>query len=179
MRIIDEKGRLFGKVNIIDFLVILFLISLTPIFYFAYKILNKTRTENIAVTSGVKQAIPKELLEMDLDCIFIKLEPQVVEAIFVGDKEIDNAGQVIAEILSVGKVSPYKYELDIAAPKKIIKNDPVLKQIPVILRIKTEIRQDKLYYKNKQILYNSTLDFATDKYHIEAIPYFKDISGTE
>ena len=40
MRIIDEKGRLFGKINVIDFLVILFLISLTPMFYYGYKIFN-------------------------------------------------------------------------------------------------------------------------------------------
>ncbi len=176
MRLIDEKGRLFGKINIIDFFVILFLVSLTPMFYFIYKILNKPRTENITVTSEVKQKLVKDFLEIDLDCLFIKLEPQVAEAISVGNKEIDNTGRVIAEILSVGKVSPYKYELEMGAPQKIVKNDPDFKQIPVTLRIKTEIRQDKLYYKDKQILYNSIFDFTTDKYRIETIPYFKDIS---
>lgn len=40
MKIIDEKGRLFGKINVIYFLVILFLISLTPMFYYGYKIFN-------------------------------------------------------------------------------------------------------------------------------------------
>lgn len=32
MKIIDEKGRLFGKINVIDFLVILFVVSLLPMF---------------------------------------------------------------------------------------------------------------------------------------------------
>lgn len=41
MKIIDEKGRLFGKINLIDFLAVLFLLSLTPMFYFGYKIYSK------------------------------------------------------------------------------------------------------------------------------------------
>lgn len=40
MKLIDEKGRLFGKINVIDFLVILSLISLTPMLYYGYKIFN-------------------------------------------------------------------------------------------------------------------------------------------
>jgi len=41
MKIIDEKGRLFRRINVIDFLVILFLLCLAPMFYFGYKIFNK------------------------------------------------------------------------------------------------------------------------------------------
>ena len=41
MRIIDDKGRIFGKVNIIDFFVLLFLICLLPGGFFAYKIMTK------------------------------------------------------------------------------------------------------------------------------------------
>lgn len=38
MKIIDDKGRLFGKINVIDFLALLFLLCLTPMFYFGYKL---------------------------------------------------------------------------------------------------------------------------------------------
>ena len=41
MKIIDERGMLFGKVNIIDFIVVLFLLCLTPMVYFGYKIMQK------------------------------------------------------------------------------------------------------------------------------------------
>ncbi|MBC8488612.1 MAG: DUF4330 family protein [Bacteroidetes bacterium] len=41
--LMDEKGRLFGKINIIDFLVLLFLLSLTPMFYFGWKIYTKSQ----------------------------------------------------------------------------------------------------------------------------------------
>ncbi len=41
MRIIDERGMVFGKINIIDFLVVLFVLCLLPMFYFGYKIINR------------------------------------------------------------------------------------------------------------------------------------------
>ena len=39
--LMDDKGRLFGKINILDFLVIIFLLSLTPCLYFGWKIYTK------------------------------------------------------------------------------------------------------------------------------------------
>lgn len=39
--IIDEKGKLFGKINVIDLLVILFFVALIPMFYYGYKIFNR------------------------------------------------------------------------------------------------------------------------------------------
>ncbi len=41
LKIIDNQGRLFGKINIIDFIVLIFLLCLTPMFYFGYKIFIK------------------------------------------------------------------------------------------------------------------------------------------
>ena len=41
MRIIDDKGMLFSRINIIDFLVLLFILCLTPMFYFGWKIMTK------------------------------------------------------------------------------------------------------------------------------------------
>lgn len=43
MKIIDGKGRLFSKINIIDLLVILFLLSITPMFYFGYRIITQEK----------------------------------------------------------------------------------------------------------------------------------------
>ena len=36
--LIDDKGRLFGKWNIIDFMVVVFLLCLTPMFWYAFKL---------------------------------------------------------------------------------------------------------------------------------------------
>lgn len=67
--LIDEKGRLFGKINLIDFLVIVFLLALTPMFWFGYKIFTKrpaptpapTPTQSISLEEyELWQAIKKE-----------------------------------------------------------------------------------------------------------------------
>jgi len=40
MVIIDKQGRIFGKWNIIDFLVCCFFLCLLPLFWFQWKIFN-------------------------------------------------------------------------------------------------------------------------------------------
>ena len=41
--IIDKKGRIFGKVNVIDFLVLVFILCLMPMFYFGFRIMSKSQ----------------------------------------------------------------------------------------------------------------------------------------
>ncbi len=40
LKILDDRGMLFGKVNIIDFVVVVVIISLLPMIYFGWKIYN-------------------------------------------------------------------------------------------------------------------------------------------
>lgn len=62
MKIIDEKGRLFGKINIIDFLVILFLLCILPGFYFGYQILTERPRQN---TELYKDGLAKGVIKYD------------------------------------------------------------------------------------------------------------------
>lgn len=160
MKIIDEKGKLFEKVNVIDFLVILFFLFLTPMLYFGYKVFH------------MKPAAPvrenkKDFTEIELRFILKKIPPQVLSLISVGDKEISEDKENIAEILGLGEVMPYNYEVTVGSVKKVITNS-VFKDLPVTLRIKAEIRQNSLYYKDRQITDNASIDFVTDKYKLEA-----------
>ena len=38
VKIIDKEGRLFGRINVIDFIVLLFILGLMPMFYYGYRI---------------------------------------------------------------------------------------------------------------------------------------------
>ncbi|GAG14296.1 unnamed protein product, partial [marine sediment metagenome] len=156
MRVIDERGRLFSKINVIDFLVILFLLCLVPAFYFGYKILTK-KPEVIEEE--------KEFIEVaEIDYKFIKVSPELAKIISIGDKERDEDGQVIGEIVSLGQNMPYKYEFDIGEEQKIIKEDPALKQIEAKLKLKAEVKGGKPYYKDREIKIDSPLEFKTEKY---------------
>ena len=164
MKIIDEKGKLFGKINVIDFLVILFLIFLTPMFYFGYKIFNKKPPA--PVTENV-EAQKKEFIEIELSFVFKKINPQALSLISAGDKEIGKDKEIMGEILSLGEIRPYSYEISIGSSKKTI-IDSVFKDLPATLKIKAEVNGNNLYYEGKQISDNSAIDFVTDKYKLEA-----------
>ena len=57
MRIIDEKGRIFGKINIIDFLAVVFLLCLIPMFYFGFRVRSKT-VEKTTTTYKLSASCP-------------------------------------------------------------------------------------------------------------------------
>jgi len=48
MKLIDSEGRLFGKINIIDFLIVAFFTFLLPALYVGYQILSGMRKDNLA-----------------------------------------------------------------------------------------------------------------------------------
>ncbi|GAG36480.1 unnamed protein product, partial [marine sediment metagenome] len=106
---------------------------------------------------------------------FIKVSPELAKIISIGDKERDEDGQVIGEIISLGQSEPYRYEFDIGENQKITKEDPILKQIEARLRLRAEVKQGKPYYKDREIRIDSPLEFKTDKYSLMAIAFEKVI----
>jgi len=166
MKILDAQGRLFGKINVIDFLALMFLVSLTPMFYFGYKIVNKKPQAPQAQEFPV---VPKAIIETEFDFTFTKLDSHTAKLIAIGDKEIDKSGQIIGEIISVGRLKPLTYEIDLGSGLKSTKEDPALKQIPVTLRIKAEVKDNSLYYKDKPLKAATLIDFHSNKYTAQAI----------
>lgn len=185
MRLIDQKGMLLGRINIIDFLVIVFLISIAPMFYSGYKIFKNN--PNIKIQT--RQETKKQFVEIELDSTFIKLKPEVAKIIAVGDKQFDDSGKPIGEIIEVGKISPHLDEFSIGTVGRMVKEDLIMKQVPVKLRIKAENREGDLYYGNShsQIVNNLPSEFITDKYRAFFLPLFNkeintimtDIKGVE
>lgn len=162
MKIIDEKGKLFGKINVIDFLVILFLLCLTPMFYFGYKIFREKPVE------------PKVYTEIEINCKFIKVKPEVLRLIAIGDKEIDNEGRQIGEIVWIGKAQPFNNIFVIGSEEKIIIEDLVLKQLSVKLKLTAEVKGNNLYYNDQQIMVNLPFKFKSNKYIVQAIPALEE-----
>ena len=163
MKIVDEKGKLFGKINVIDFLVILFLLCILPAFYFGYKVATRKLVE--------VEPPKREFVEIEIDYQFIKLKPEVLKLISVGDKELDRNGQVIGRITSLGESEPYRYTFDIGAGQRISKGDPILRQLKARIKLKAKVEQSNLYYKDKEIKVGLPLEFKTNEYSVTAIPF--------
>ena len=161
MKIIDKKGRLFGKINVIDFMVILVFLFLVPAFYFGYKLLYERPRLDVP---------EREFIDIETNFRLIKLKPELLEIISVGDRELDKKGQVIGEIISLNQIVPYKYEFDLGGDQKIIKEDPILKQIDAKLKLKAEFKEGRAYYKKNEIKIGSPLKFITSKYSLLTVP---------
>ncbi|MBL7132260.1 MAG: hypothetical protein ISS45_12825 [Candidatus Omnitrophica bacterium] len=115
------------------------------------------------------EATQEEFIEIEKDCRFIKVRPEVLQLISVGDKELGWDGEVMGEIVSLGESKPYKYEFDIGTGQKIVKEAMILRQVGAKLKLKTAVQNGSLYYKGKMIKIGSTFEFKTGKYAIVAI----------
>lgn len=163
MKIIDEKGKLFGKINIIDFLAVLFLLSLLPMFYFGYR-LSRIKPPEVEIR--------RELIEIELPCVMRKIPPETLKLIKVGDAQIDDKGKKIGEIINLGKPVPYNYRIPFfptSSRDYLIKEDGVLKEVPATLRLIMEVKENnKIFYNQQPVFYEAPFDFTTAKYSVEA-----------
>lgn len=75
MKIIDEKGRLFGKINVIDFLIIVFL---TPMLYFGYRLYegNKKAAAELQQKAANQAPAHRENISKDNTQIETKPTPE-------------------------------------------------------------------------------------------------------
>lgn len=150
MKIIDDKGRLFGKINIIDFLVLLLVITFIPVFYYGYKIITK---KNVVVV------VNDDRYDLEVDCLLIKLHPEELEKISVGANELNDQGNIIGEIISLGKISPYVYKFSFGENNEILEPSRNLLQIKARLRLNVDIKSDQAYYKDVPIRLNEPFKF--------------------
>ncbi|MFC1631069.1 DUF4330 family protein [Candidatus Omnitrophota bacterium] len=180
MSLIDQNGKLFGKINIIDFAVILFLISLLPMVYFGKKILARNlyqpQLDLIEEAQVLEPEREKVFITKEIDCTFIKLTPELAKLIAVGDQELDQDGEVIGEIIELGKIEPYQYRFNVSHKERMTSEDEILKQVQAKLKIKAVHNRgrDTLHYKDKQVLDFWPIVFKTDTYQVEASITFKD-----
>ncbi len=159
MKIIDEKGMIFGKINVIDFLVVLFLVFLMPMFYFGYKILN---TKKIVVIEE------KKIIQVEVKFLNVLLE--VANVTKEGDVARDSAGDVKGTLIKiVSNESPKSYLLDAKDNQFVIIPNPYSqsRDILAVLDLKC-VQQDRaLYFDTYVIKIGSPILFSTDLYDMQ------------
>ena len=161
MRIIDDRGRLFGKVNLLDFLVIIFLFFLLPMFYFGYRL------------SAKASQLPVDMhrIETEFNCEFLKMSADNLKLVKVGDKELDNTGNEIGQVTWIDQPEPFKWIFAFTGQARreecsII--DPTLTMLRVKLKLKGVIVNNKFYYNGQDIFSDGTFNFKTKYYKVQA-----------
>lgn len=146
MKLIDEKGRLFGLINLIDFFVVIFLLAMIPSLFLGYKLLFPKKVAPLG----------SDIKEIELRCQFINLNPDVAKMISVGDKEVNDNGLVIGEIVWLGEGMPSA-------------QGQALEERPTKLRLKAQFKDINLYYKDRALDYNAKIVFNTKEYNATAM----------
>jgi len=162
MRLIDEKGKLFGKVNVIDFLVIIFFVTVLPLFFFGYRLFTKPELK-----STVNSQHP--LVETEINCFFSRVNPEIIKQISIGDKDIGPGSELIAEVIKLGKPRPHRYEFDLGDGESIVMEDKIFKDLPAKLKISGYARADALYYKDIPLKIDSSFEFQAKDYSANAV----------
>ncbi len=174
MNIIDEKGRLFGRINVIDFVVIVFLLALVPIVYLGY---------NIAAAKSKKDVAQ---ISVNIQVKFADQMPELVGHIKSGDYEKDVLGRKIGEIISYS-VAPQEsvYRQKTARASKAGEpvqttegSDQIITTIPIsnskdhilaTLKIVCYAKNGVLYYGEQPVKIGRDFIFSTDLYMVTGL----------
>lgn len=89
MRVLDKEGRLFGKVNVVDFSIIVLLILIIPFFVSIYIILDKNPV-----------MVPYKWIKIKAVTFTI---PEIADMLKPGDISLDQYGKPDAKILHIVK----------------------------------------------------------------------------
>lgn len=149
MAILDEKGRLFGKVNLIDLLLIVVLAC--GLAFGGYKILSRyfitTEYDNYKVILRAED-----------------VHPEMVDAIRVGDKLIERSGAVIGTVV---EPRPYLVPAEVYVQNREGRIEtsiqPKLKDLMITVMVKVAKGQ-RIKYNTNNLLIGSRLEyeFATE-----------------
>lgn len=165
MRIIDKQGRLFGKINLIDFLVVLFILYLVPTFYFGYKLFNKHKKVEVS-KKETPTIVPSKIAYLDVYCRVRSLSLEEVKLISVGDRD-NEKGKILGEILTVSKPEDDFYPIDFGYGKTVhLKN---FRKIFIKVRLLGEIKDNAFFWKGERMFIGSKISFVTDKYRINCL----------
>ena len=121
MRLLDKKGRLFGKINVIDFLICVLIIVIVPGFFQIYKILGKTPGR-----------VPFKWTKVEAITFTL---PEIATLFKPGDVAYDEYGNVDAKLVKVISVDDERMRRYMNSERIDKKNLPYAYSIPVLIEL--------------------------------------------
>ncbi|MFA5147133.1 MAG: DUF4330 family protein [Candidatus Omnitrophota bacterium] len=158
MELLDKRGRLFGKINIVDFLIVGLIIVIIPTFFYVYKVLGKK-----------VQAVPVYWVRAEV----VTLPVFAVAEIFrEGDLSYDEQGSPDARLVRlIKKDAGYGEKIKAAALRKST-DETFDYKVPVFMELELACtrgsKRDPWYYRRQPLLIGtgSMIFFNTDRYSV-------------
>lgn len=159
--IIDNKGRIFGKINIIDFLVVLFILVLVPLFFIGNKILSAKKVEVVA-----------EETPLTVEVRFSKIMPELANVLQEGDLQRNEMGNIVGKLVKIVSNEPTKIqliELSGYSGNKFDISDSDCREIKALFELICVKRSGNFIYGGHIIKIGNQVSFSTDLYSIQGV----------
>lgn len=156
MKLIDDKGRLFGKISILDIIAILVLLIL--IFFTILKITNKDISE---VSEGSAMANVRYTVE----CEGMK---GLFESVKVGDKAGEQKNYLPSEVIEV-IIEPIELSYKDEKGEIIMTKDPVNERAFITYQATLPHQSQSLKLGKQEIRYGQKIFAESDCYRLEGI----------
>lgn len=159
-------------------MVIIFSLSLIPVFYYGYKLSTADKLARLAEEARLAEQAriaAKKFVEIEILCNVIEVPPDILKTITLGDKEINEKAEVVGEITWIGQPQPAKHFYNLGTAengglRRTELKDSGLKQLFVKFKLMAEIRGADLYYNGQVIYIGSPFIFKTNKYAVNVVP---------
>lgn len=156
MPLINNDGRLFGVINVIDLMAVFFVAALLPFGYFGYR-LHVVRQGQI-----VRQEQATERRFTTIAVRFIQVMPEVLKIVHMGDTDRIEP----SVLLSVVDVRPWKYVFQ-QDERVWYAEHPTMKEVVMQLRVPCYWDGELLRYRGSPLRVGSRFHFETPYYALE------------
>lgn len=129
MKLIDDKGRLFGKINLVDLVVLLLVVAIA-----AAAVYRLTSTR---VNVGGQNPVTAQNQYCYVTLYSSLVVPEISQQLNVGDKLVANNKFTDAEIVSIDE-KPAAYVATNSQGEAVLSEHPIWKDLTVVVREKID-----------------------------------------
>ncbi|MDD5270716.1 MAG: DUF4330 domain-containing protein [Candidatus Omnitrophica bacterium] len=157
MKMIDEKGRIFGKVNIIDFIFVVLLLSMIPVFYYGNRL------------TEVKKPAEKKYEKVIAEIMFLKIMPELASVLKEGDINKGAGGKAAGVLKRIISSENNRFAALGNNDQVVIMEDPTTRDIRASFELNCTNNNGALDFEGYSVRIGSNIVFKTDFYSMQGI----------
>lgn len=129
MKLVDEKGKLFGKINVVDLIVLVIILGIVGAVGY--------RLTSSRVNVGGENPVTAEDQYCYVTLYSSLVVPEISQSLNVGDKLVANSKYTDAEIVSIDE-KPAAYVATNAEGEAVLSEHPIWKDVTVVVKEKVD-----------------------------------------
>jgi len=157
MKMVDEKGRIFGKVNIIDFIFVILLLSVIPVFYYGNRL------------AAMKKPAERNYEKVIAEIKFLKIMPELALVLREGDVDKGPGGNAAGVLKRIISSKNSRFAALGNNDQVVIMEDPTTRDIQASFELNCTNENGALDFEGYPVKIGSSVVFTTDLYSMQGI----------